>query len=454
MTLKTRPPTCIVPFPLVLIEGPADSGKTRMLVTFTADPRIGRSLMLDLGDGNGDEYGDAATSGTATYEIVEHDGSWASIIGQLEAAHTEAAQALAAGEKPWLLGVDSGTNLWEMLKTWGGARAKGSVKNQRLLAFDPNADIRIPNNIWDDVHARHQRLMELLTTFPGIVVVTCRGRETYLAEDPADPVPKVKTYKVECHRDLTHEATAWIRLSLDAPPTIIGAKSKFLAIQYGKDEARVVPDLDLAAFVFNTLRVSADSQPRPRIRLGRERLPEHIRDEAIATGNRDRLQQLLAEAAHPAHQGVTVDNEWGEEESLTELIARRIRGLASRPGSTETTATRPAALPRPADDKPPTASAAPSGKVTDQMAQTLAQMLAKCGKANPDQRLTVLQILTGARLTSERELAAEAAATVMGLLAPALAAPSPGDKLAEIMQHRMADLMAAQFPTIEEKPAA
>ncbi|WP_431893576.1 hypothetical protein [Nonomuraea sp. bgisy101] len=197
MTLQTRPPTCIVPFPLVLVEGPADSGKTRMLVELTASPLIGRALMLDLGDGNSDEYGDAVGGGTPTYEIIEHDGSWASIIGQVEAAHEEAGKALAAGEEPYALGVDSGSRLWEMLKTWGGARAKGSIKNQRLLAFDPNADIRTPNNIWDDVHARHQRLMELLGTFPGVVVVTARGRETYLTEDPADPVPKVKTYKVE-----------------------------------------------------------------------------------------------------------------------------------------------------------------------------------------------------------------------------------------------------------------
>ncbi|WP_431893578.1 hypothetical protein [Nonomuraea sp. bgisy101] len=72
-----------------------------------------------------------------------------------------------------------------------------------------------------------------------------------------------------------------------------------------------MPDLDLASLIFKTLRVSDASRPRPVIRLGRERLPEQIRDEAMATTDRDRLQQLLAEAAHPAHQGVTLDNEWG-----------------------------------------------------------------------------------------------------------------------------------------------
>ncbi|GAA2685546.1 hypothetical protein [Nonomuraea recticatena] len=457
MALQTRPPTCVVPFPLLLIEGPADSGKTRMWVELTASPLVGRALMLDLGDGNSDEYGDAA-DGTPTYEIIEHDGSWASIIAQLEAAHEEAGKALAAGGKPYALGVDSGSRLWEMLKTWGGARAKGSIKNQRLLAFDPNADVRIPNNIWDDVHARHNRLMELLTTFPGIAVVTARGRETYMAEDPTDPVPKVNAYKVECHRDLPHEATVWIRLSLDAPPTIIGAKSKYLNIRYGKDEARVVPDLDLGVLVFKTLRVSNTSTPRPVIRLGRERLPEQIRDEAMATTDRDRLQQLLAEAAHPAHQGVTLDNEWGEEESLPELIARRIRGLSGRAdaAASSATAARPQAVPAPAAETPP-APTPPSTEdtISQQLQTALDQMLAQCGVVTPDRRLTVLQVLTGRRLTSTKQLTNQVGAMVMGLLARAIADPNPSEKLTEVMQERMATLMAAQNPTAaQERPAA
>ncbi|MFI9591244.1 hypothetical protein [Nonomuraea sp. NPDC052265] len=461
MTLQTRPPTCIVPFPMLLVEGPADSGKTRMLVELTASPLVGRSLMLDLGDGNSDEYGDAAGD-TPTYEIIEHDGSWASIIDQVEAAHQEAGKALAAGDKPYVLGVDSGSRIWEMLKTWGGARAKGSIRNQRLLAFDPNADVRIPNNIWDDVHARHERLMELLTTFPGVVVVTARGRETYLADDPADPVPKVKAYKVECHRDLTHEASVWIRLSLDAPPTIIGAKSKYLNVRYGKDEARVVPDLDLASLVFKMMRVSAASQPRPVVRLGRERLPEQIRDEAMATTDRDRLQRLLAEAAHPVHQSVTLDNEWGEEERLPELIGRRIRGLSGRVDAVavaySVTDARPPALSAPVGEAQPPAAPPPSpdDKITKQMETTLTQMLGQCGVVTPDRRLTVLQVLTGRRLTSIHQLTNQLGATVIGLLAPAIASPTPNDKLTEVMQERMAELMAAQNSTssAQERPAA
>ncbi|MFF3441716.1 hypothetical protein [Streptosporangium sp. NPDC002721] len=486
MILQTRPPTCVVPYPTLLIEGPADSGKTWMWAQLTASPLIGRSLLLDLGDGRGDEYGDAIT-GTPTYELIQHDGTWSSIIGQVEAAHAEAARAHAAREKPVALCVDSGSRIWDMLKSWGNARAKGSIKHQRLLAWDPNADIRIPNNIWDDVHARHSQLLDLLTTFPGIVVITARGREMWITEDSADPVPKTASYKVDCHRDLTHAATVWIRLSLDGPPTIIGAQSKYLHITYGSDEARVVPDLNLADLIFKTLRVSADSQPRPLVRLGQERLPEAIRDDALATVDREHLQRLLTEAAHPAHRGITVDNEYGAEETLTELITRRIRSVAGQGGADgaeyaapdgvpaapvravaqpgpggqviQATAERsaipptPPTPPDPAEPAAPEAAPDPAAPLDEATLLVLQRMLADCGVTTPDQRHVVLQILTGKRLTNSRSLTTAMGAELIVMLAPVITAPEPNEALRTLMQARVAASMTAHTPA-QERPAA
>ncbi|MEU4228326.1 hypothetical protein AB0F17_28865 [Nonomuraea sp. NPDC026600] len=345
-TLKTRPPTCVVPWPLILVEGGEKSGKSWMFAELSASPRVGRCVWLDAGEGSADEYGDAIT-GEITYEVIEHNGSWAEIIGQVQAAHTEAKQARAAGKPPVCLGIDSMTLLWEMLKDWAGARAAQSESNKRRLKADPTAEIKIPNHIWNDVHARWRKLMRLLMTFEGIAVVTARGKETIkIDKATGEPVPKQFDYKVEAQRNLQFDATVWVRLSRDAHPQIVGARSKHLRIRYGKDEARVVEGMTLEHLVFEGLRCSMASQPRDLVQLGRERLPEEIRDEALATTDRDDLLGLLAEASHPQFAGVAVENENGDEELLVDLITRH--------GIEVTGGKKPAAQQgRPASARPP-----------------------------------------------------------------------------------------------------
>lgn len=253
--LNTRPPTCAVPWPLILVEGGEKSGKSWMFAELSASPKVGRSLWLDIGEGSADEYGDAIT-GKPTYEVVVHDGSWASIYGQVQAAHAEAKRARAAGEKPVCLGIDSMTLLWEMLKDWAGDRAARTDSNRARLARDPGAEIKIPTHIWTDVHARWSRLMRLLMTFEGIAVVTARGKDTIKIGGDGKPVEGERDYKVEAQRNLQFDATVWVRLSRDAHPMIVGARSKHLRIRYGRDEARV--DVDVLA---GEHRLDALAQP-------------------------------------------------------------------------------------------------------------------------------------------------------------------------------------------------
>ncbi|MFJ7724427.1 hypothetical protein ACIQYM_41155, partial [Rhodococcus erythropolis] len=100
--LKTRPPSGAVPWPLILIEGGEKAGKSWSIAELSASDKIGRTLWLDLGEGAGDEYG--AIPG-ARYELIEHDGTWASIMEQVKAARDEAQRAFEAKEKPVVLAV-------------------------------------------------------------------------------------------------------------------------------------------------------------------------------------------------------------------------------------------------------------------------------------------------------------------------------------------------------------
>ncbi|SLG39617.1 Uncharacterised protein [Mycobacteroides abscessus subsp. abscessus] len=249
--LKTRKPTGVVPWPLILLEGGEKSGKSWTAAAFTADERLGQTYWLDLGEGAADEY--AAIPG-ASYLVLEHDGTWAEIMDRVEAVHAEATRAAAAKEKPIVLVIDSMTAEWDMLKDWAGARARESKAGKRILARDPNAEVKPANNIWNDVNTRHHKLMRLLMTFPGIAIVTARGKEVAVIGPDGNPIPGEKSWRVEAQKGLGYDVSAWVRLSREDPPTIIGVRSVHAGMRPGVDRPRKVPDFTLSWLIFDVLK--------------------------------------------------------------------------------------------------------------------------------------------------------------------------------------------------------
>lgn len=280
--IRTRKPTGAVPWPLVLVEGPEKSGKSWMCAEFTADQRIGQAYWIDLGEGSADEY--AAIDG-ANYLVVDHNGTWPDILGQVTAIHTEAGRAHAAGENPTVLIVDSMSAEWDMLKDWVGARARESNYAKKLLAKDPDAEIKPAMNYWNDANDRHNKLMRLLMTFPGIVVVTARGKEVAKLDSAGKPMPNEREYKVEGHKSLAFDASAWIRLSRDAAPLVVGARSVNHGVQPGVDRPRPVPDLSIAKLVFDVLKCDPRTARVRDLRPldGAEPAPEPAQETAAPT---------------------------------------------------------------------------------------------------------------------------------------------------------------------------
>lgn len=248
--LKTRQPTGVMPWPLVLVEGGEKTGKSWNLVQFSTSERIAKMLWLDLGEGAADEYG--AVPG-ADYEILVHDGTYASIMAQLDAAIEYAEKVYAETGLPCALGVDSMTLEWDSLRDWANERAKRQRSNAEKLRKDPNADIAITMNLWNDVHGRHGRFMAKLFKFPGPVIATARGGEVAKVEN-GKPVEGEKTYKVEGHKNLGYDCNLWIRLSRTAPPTVIGARSARHGIRPGIDDPQPLLDgLNLDHLLFDVL---------------------------------------------------------------------------------------------------------------------------------------------------------------------------------------------------------
>jgi AAA domain-containing protein len=321
MPLNTRKPTGVVPYPLVLIEGGEKTGKSYACAVLSASSKVGRTLWLDWGEGAADEYG--AVPG-ARYEVIEHDGTWASIMGQVAAAKEEAQRAKDAGEPPVVLVIDSITCEWESLKDWASDRAKTQRANREKIQRDPNAEVTVSMNLWNDAASRHRKLMTVLMTFPGIVIVTARGGETALVEN-GKPVEGKKSYRVEGHKSLAFDASCWVRLSRDARPVVVGARSVHAGVRPGIDPAQTLAsDWSLEWLIFDVLKCDpAKAQVRDLAEPVTGVLtPEEIRDEALKTSTDfKRIRELYA-IADKHYQDVILTSETGDDEPLLRILKR------------------------------------------------------------------------------------------------------------------------------------
>jgi len=320
-TIRTRKPTGTVPWPLILIEGPEKTGKTYAAAALTASTKIGTTYWLDLGEGSADEYG--AIPG-ADYDIIEHDGSWAQIMQALTAVRVEADRAAAAGEPPIGLIIDSMTTEWDILKDWTTRRAAKSSSNQQALKRDPNAEVRVPMNLWNEATARHRKFMELLMTFPGPVVMTARGKEIAAVDTDGRPIPREKDYRVEGHKTLGFDASVCIRLSRETAPMIVGARSLAVGVRPGVDKPRTIPDMTLEHIVFELLGCGKSTQPRNIAVPKPELSVSQIRDRALELakdGDKDGLQDLWREAFSLHQLDEMTQDGSGDATTVKKLIA-------------------------------------------------------------------------------------------------------------------------------------
>lgn len=309
MTLKTREPTGRAGWPKILVEGSDKAGKSWSLATLSASPKVGRTVVLALGEDETrwDEYGKIPG---ARFKIIVHDGTWASIIGAVEDAKEEAARARDAGELPFVLGIDTMTAMWEGLKDWATHRARNSKKNRALLAQDPDAEIDVTMNYWNDARSRHRALMRHLLTFPGIVVLIARGGEVAQVRN-GQPVMGQKTWSVEGERNLPFDVSVHVRLSREARPLLVSASGIHCQIRPGIDPPRRLPDdWSLESVIFDTLKLdAATAEVREFTEFRQEMTPEQVRAEALdpETGF-DRIRELYAftDRSFPA---VEVDGE-------------------------------------------------------------------------------------------------------------------------------------------------
>lgn len=257
--LRTRKPTGAIPWPKILLEGEEKAGKSYLAAAFTGCDRTGQAYWLELGEDTADEY--AAVPG-ADYLLIEHNGTYRDILAQIEAVHAEAKRAAAAGEPPVVLVIDSVSLLWRMLVNWTQDRGRRSKTGQKKLRFDPDAEIKPGMNLWNDATERWNRVMYLVRTMPGIVLLLARGKEVQAIDGAGEPIPNTKTWRVEGQKSLAFDATVWVRLLRgDDHAYVVGARSlKFQVPREGKPKA--VPQFSVESLVFDLMGCGPHSAPR------------------------------------------------------------------------------------------------------------------------------------------------------------------------------------------------
>jgi hypothetical protein len=309
--LKTRKPTGRVPWPCILLEGEEKAGKSWALAQFSSSDRIGALYWIDLNEGAGDEYG--AIPG-ARYQLIEHDGSYAAVLAAVQAVKAEARRAADAGAPPVVLAIDTGSAIWDGLKDWASDRAARSTRNRELLKRDPNAEITISQNLWNDAGARWRKLQTELLTFPGIVVVTARGKEVTEVDANGRPIEGHKTWSVQTHREFPYAASVWLRLRRGRRPLLVGARSVHVGIKPNDDAAREVTSPEatgrlLEWLVFDALKCDPGAA--------------HVRDLVSFHGggllDHERTEQARTE---PAAGRVDGRSSGSDEPDVADLVAR------------------------------------------------------------------------------------------------------------------------------------
>lgn len=243
--LSTHKPSGKVSWPVILVEGSEGTGKSHTLAEFTADERVGRAYWFQLGETSAHEFG-----AVGDYEIVDIDGTWNDLIDQVLNVCDEAEKAVANGEKPLVVCVDSMTAVWDMCAGWAYSKASGGPKNKALLEKDPEADLNIGPLIWANARERWLQFYRPLQYAPLIAVMTAKAAETVAIDGGGRPIQGKTSYKIRAQKELPYDVNAIVRLSHDAPPTVTKCRSPQWAVRPGVDEPRAIRDLTLGRLIF------------------------------------------------------------------------------------------------------------------------------------------------------------------------------------------------------------
>lgn len=249
--LRTRKPTGQVAYPLILVEGAEKSGKTYLALELSASERVGRTFVFELGERAADEY-----APLGDYEIVEHNGTYADLFGQLREACMEPSPV----DRPNVIVLDSASMLWVLLKDQASAAARRSKRAVKILQDDPDADIETTMTYWNTASERWWAVINLLRGWPGITILTARAGEVTKVVG-GQPVAGQTEWSREVKKGTEFAMTAIIRPQFPKPPLLVSVQSLSLQIPA---KGLALPKVGaLEALIFDTLGAGGGFEQTP-----------------------------------------------------------------------------------------------------------------------------------------------------------------------------------------------
>lgn len=205
MPLRTRPPTGLSSWPLILVDGLPKMGKSCLCYEFSASPLVGDTFVFQIGERAADEYGPLGR-----YQIVDDlDGTWADFYDQLVQATL---MPRTDPDRPNVIVVDSGSEAWSGLRDWVDSRARNSDAARAILKKDPDAAITRGQNLWNDANDRWAHMLKLLAAWDGIAIITARGDEVTAYENGQPAANGRKAYRADVHNYTPSVCTAIVSL--------------------------------------------------------------------------------------------------------------------------------------------------------------------------------------------------------------------------------------------------
>ena len=227
--LRTRRPTGKPPWPMLCIAGVEKSGKSYAAADFSSSDLIDRTFYIELGEGAADQYGEIPG---ARYEIVEHDGTFNSILGQAQAA-----VAAPRGDRPHAIVVDSLTELWDLLSDEAQAKAnrRAAMRAAERKRPAPAEDVQITMDLWNEAKKKWRRFLDTLRVYDGPVVLLARLEQVAVMDGNAPAKDGSREWKIRAEKNLPFECDAIVKMYAPQTAFLTGVRSTRLQVPPGKE---------------------------------------------------------------------------------------------------------------------------------------------------------------------------------------------------------------------------
>ena len=292
---RSRKPTCLPNPPLIVLCGPEKCGKSYEAALGTGSPLIGKTYWIEIGgsEGTADYYGRVPG---ANYEIVEHDGTYQDILDAIRWAIAQP----RIDNKPNMIVVDNGTNMWDMVSDeqalFARRRAIRKANEQRRRGPSLDDPVVIDADLWNRAKDRWGAFLWLLRRHSGPVILIAR-QEIVTAFENEKPT-KHTHRKIKAEKNLGAAADAVIELHSIGEAYLTGVRTLHWDVQPGQ----TVPFRDFSVHSLLERMGFAEAATHRQVTESR---PDAYLDEQQATAPdqpQNQPQQRRQEAA-PAPQG-------------------------------------------------------------------------------------------------------------------------------------------------------